>query len=141
VAIADPSAGDPATATWADSVADALNAMVPSWTNFSLASGFGANSFGYAASYFLDTWTGRVWLRGTILKSSGNFAAGTTTLVTAIPAGIRPAQNVELACATNNSTVTAERIEVTSAGVLAAVIGTSPTITWVGLDGLCYSLT
>lgn len=57
-----------------------------SWKPLTLKAGFVPQTFGYAPSYQIKD--DRIYMRGTILKSSGNFAAGDSPFD--MPVGVRP---------------------------------------------------
>jgi len=101
----------------------------------SFTSGYGANTFGFAAS-------ARVWpnekveLQGGIRKDSGTMSGNVTIAV--LPAAAWPTEVQEFTAAIGSTSPTpVVRLEITLAGELTAFMG-SLTSAWVSLDGISF---
>ena len=138
--------GDVVTAAGQNAVIDEIGSFVPNWTSFAtalaFASGYGTNSFGYPAAYYLNTNTGEVLFRGGAKPTTGNFASGSTTVAT-LPSAIRPGQTLEFACASMASGTQPPllRVEITATGGLTVVVPTTGSYSWVAFDSIRYFIT
>ncbi|KOG33281.1 hypothetical protein [Streptomyces resistomycificus] len=106
------------------------------WTPLTLAAGFQNPGHGYTASYLREG--RRIWLRGRIGPTAGTIADGATILT--LPAAIRPSETVAWAVVRDATVVPAVlRLEIVTTGVLRT-FQSSNLPTWVGLDGISYTI-
>lgn len=106
------------------------------WTALTLAGGFQNPGHGWTAAYLREG--SRIWLRGRIGATTGTIADGATLCT--LPAEIRPGVAAAWAVTRDASATPATiRVEITAAGLLRTFQSTALP-TWVGLDGITYTI-